>query len=139
MSVSFSIADSSEGSRTFVLWVRGPLDANAARTVVRRLAQADRNHRTAVVLDLNNVSSVEPAGLRALAEVTRSVTGLSRVKVVAPPPEVVEMFRQAALDEVVELVPGRKGEDRRKREIPVKFDRRTGGDRRALTPEPSLP
>ena len=131
MAVSFSIADSSQGGRTFVLWVRGVLDAPTARTVVHRLEQADRDARTSVVLDMTGVTAVEPLGLRALTEVTRSVAGISRVKVVAPPEEVAAMFRDAALAEV-EVVPPRKREDRRKAEVPVPVDRRTGGDRRRL-------
>ena len=132
MSVSFSIADSSKGGRTFVLWVRGELDASTGRTVVSRLEQADRTLGTSVVLDMTGVTAVHPLGLRALTEVSRSVAGLSRVKVVAPPAEVIEMFRQAALDEVLEVVPPRMREDRRKRQIPVAIDRRKGGDRRGL-------
>ena len=131
MAVSFSIADSSRGGRTFVLWVRGVLDPATARTVVKRLAQAERDSRSAVVLDMTGVTAVEPLGLRALTEVTRAVDGLARVKVVAPPEDVGEMFRQAALDEV-EVVPPRKREDRRKRQVPVAVDRRKGGDRRHL-------
>ena len=131
MAVSFSLADSSSGGRTFVLWVRGELDAASARTVVSRLAQAERDARTGVVLDMTGVTAVQPTGLRALTEVTRTVEGLARVKVVAPPAEVAEMFRQAALEEV-ELVPPRKREDRRKRQVPVPVDRRQGGDRRHL-------
>ena len=129
MAVSFSIADSSHGGRTFVLWVRGSLDAPTARTVVRRLSQAERDPRTSVVLDMTGVTAVDALGLRELTEVTRSVEGIARVKVVAPPDEVAEMFRTAALDEI-ELVPPRKREDRRKRQVPVAVDRRKGGDRR---------
>ena len=133
MAVSFSIADSSHGGRTFVLWVRGVLDAPTARTVVRRLAQADRDARTSVVLDMSGVTAVDSPGLRELTEVTRSVKGLSQVKVVAPPEEVAVMFHDAALAEVeVVVVPPRKREDRRKRQVPVPVDRRKGGDRRQL-------
>jgi len=133
VAVSFSIADSSRGGRTFVLWVRGALDAATARTVVSRLASADRDARTSVVLDMAGITSVEPLGLRALTEVTRSVQGLSRVKVVGPPDAVAEMFREAALAEI-EVVPPRKREDRRKRQVPVAVDRRKGEDRRRLLP-----
>ena len=135
MAVSFSIADSSHGGRTFVLWVRGVLDAATARTVVRRLAQADRDRRTSVVLDMSGVTAVDSPGLRELTEVTRSVKGLSQVKVVAPPEEVAVMFHDAALAEVeveVVVVPPREREDRRKQQVPVAVDRRTGGDRRRL-------
>ena len=137
MSVSFSIADSSRGGRTFVLWVRGVLDPPTARALVSRLAQAEADSGTAVVLDMSGVTSVEPRGLRALTEVSRAVNNLRRVKVVAPPPEVVAMFHDAALDEVVELVPPRKGEDRRQRQVPVAVDRRKGTDRRRLAADGS--
>ena len=136
MSVSFSIADSSRGGRTFVLWVRGVLDPATARTVVSRLTQADRDARTSVVLDMTRVTAVEPLGLRELTEVTRSVAGISRVKVVAPPPEVAEMFRKAALEEI-EVVPPRTRQDRRKRQVPVAVDRRKGTDRRQLAADGS--
>jgi len=116
-----------------VLWVRGSLDAATARTVVSRLASADRDARTSVVLDMAGITSVEPLGLRALTEVTRSVQGLSRVKVVGPPDAVAEMFREAALAEI-EVVPPRRREDRRKRQVPVAVDRRKGEDRRRLLP-----
>jgi anti-anti-sigma factor len=139
MSVSFSIADSSRGGRTFVLWVRGRLDAEAARTMVHRLAQAEHEPRTSVVLDMTGVTDVDPAGLRTLAEVTRSVREVGRVRVVAPPEEVVDLFRRAAIDEVVELVPPREPDDRRKRRVPVTVDRRTGADRRRPSTNGSLP
>ena len=43
MPVSFSIADSSDGPRKVVIWVSGDLDADTARAVRARLAQAQRH------------------------------------------------------------------------------------------------
>ena len=56
MPVSFSIADSSDGPRKVVIWVTGELDADTARAVRARLAQAQRHASSDVILDLTGVT-----------------------------------------------------------------------------------
>ena len=63
MPVSFSIADSSDGPRKVVIWVTGDLDADTARAVRARLAQAQRHTRSEVILDLTGLTFVDSVGI----------------------------------------------------------------------------
>lgn len=130
MPVSFSIADSSDGPRKVVLRVTGDLDADTARAVRARLAQAQHQARSAVILDLTNVTMVDSVGLSAIIGGARAL-GTRQLRVISPPERVAEILRDAGMAEVFELVPDRRGNDRRKHQVPVAFDRRRG-DRRYL-------
>jgi anti-sigma B factor antagonist len=131
MPVSFSIADSSDGPRKVVIWVTGDLDADTARAVRARLAQAQRHERSDVIVDMTGVTFVDTVGLTAIVNGAREFGTARRLRVISPPDRVAKILAEAGLDEVFDLVPDRRGHpDRRQRDIAVPFDRRTGGDRR---------
>jgi anti-sigma B factor antagonist len=131
MPVSFSIADSSDGPRKVVIWVTGDLDADTARAVRARLAQAQRHARSDVILDLTGVTFVDSGGVTSIVNGARSMGDIGQLRVISPPERVAKVFREAGMGEVFELTTDRRGErqDRRQRSIPVPLDRRAG-DRR---------
>jgi anti-sigma B factor antagonist len=134
MPVSFSIADSSEGPRKVVIWVTGELDADTARAVRARLAQAQRHSRSDVIIDMTGVTFVDTVGLSAIVNGAKALKDAGQLRVISPPDRVAEIMREAGLAEVFELVSDRREKrDRRTRNIPVEFDRRRGGDRRFQT------
>jgi anti-sigma B factor antagonist len=129
--VSFSIADSSDGPRKVVIWVTGDLDADTARAIRARLAQAQRHASSDVVLDLTGVTFVDSVALTAIVNGAKAMGDISQLHVISPPERVTRMFNDAGLEGVFQLTPDRRGvrEDRRKRSAPVEVDRRKG-DRR---------
>jgi anti-sigma B factor antagonist len=131
MPVSFSIADSSDGPRKVVIWVTGDLDADTARAVRARLAQAQRHARSDVILDLTGVTFVDSVGLTSVVNGAKSMGDIGQLRVISPPERVAQMFTEAGMGEVFELTTDRRGvrQDRRNRSIPVPFERRQG-DRR---------
>jgi anti-sigma B factor antagonist len=131
MPVSFSIADSSDGPRKVVIWVTGDLDADTARAVRARLAQAERHARSDVILDLTGVTFVDSVGLTSVVNGAKSMGDIGQLRVISPPERVAKMFTEAGMGEVFELTTDRRGvrRDRRQRSIPVPLDRRQG-DRR---------
>lgn len=128
MPVSFSIADSSDGPRKVVLRVVGDLDADTARAVRARLAQAERQAQSTVILDLTNVTMVDSVGLSAIIGGAKAL-GVAKLRVISPPDRVAQILREAGMAEVFDLVRDRRAGDRRRRQVPVEFDRRRG-DRR---------
>jgi anti-sigma B factor antagonist len=137
MPVSFSIADSSDGPRKVVIWVSGDLDADTGRAVRARLAQAQRHARSDVILDMTGVTFVDSVALSSIVNGARAMTEVGNLRVISPPDRVAQVFLEAGMDEVFELMSDRRlgREDRRKREVPVAFDRRKG-DRRLMTESP---
>jgi anti-anti-sigma factor len=135
MPVSFSIADSSDGPRKVVIWVGGELDADSASAVRARLAQAERHARSDVILDLTNVTAVDAAGLNAIVNGAMTLGGTGRLRVISPPDNVAKGLKDARLEQVLLMVPNRRANDRRERELPVAFDRRNGADRRVPLPD----
>jgi anti-sigma B factor antagonist len=136
MPVSFSIADSSDGPRKVVIWVTGDLDADTAQAVRARLAQAQRHATSDVILDLTAVTFVDSVGLTSVINGAKAMEDLGQLQVISPPDRVAEMFNEAGLAEVFELMPNRRGRstDRRRRSVPVPVDRRKG-DRRHAPPD----
>ena len=136
MPVSFSIADSSDGPRKVVIWVTGDLDADTGRAVRARLAQAQRHARSDVILDLTGVTFVDSVGLTSIVNGAKAMGAIGQLRVIGPPERVARMFNEAGMEEVFNLTPDRRsrGEDRRRENLPVPFDRRQG-DRRRLRAE----
>ena len=132
MPVSFSIADSSDGPRKVVIWVTGELDADTARAVRARLAQAQRHSRSDVILDMTGVTFVDTVGLNAIVNGAKEFGSGRLLRVVSPPDRVAQILDEAGLSDVFELVPDRRGTkpDRRRRAVSVPVDRRQGADRR---------
>jgi anti-sigma B factor antagonist len=131
MPVSFSIADSSDGPRKVVIWVTGDLDADTARAVRGRLAQAQRHERSEVVLDLTGATFVDSAALTTILIGARSLRDVARLRVISPPEQVARIFSEAGLADLFELTPDRRQpEDRRQRDLSVAIDRRKAERRR---------
>jgi anti-sigma B factor antagonist len=131
MPVSFSIADSSEGPRKVVIWVTGDLDADTARAVRARLAQAQRHSRSDVIIDMTGVSFVDSVGLTAIVNGAKALGDGGQLRVISPPDRVAEILRDAGLGKVFQLeIDKREKRDRRRQDVPVELDRRRGGDRR---------
>src|SRR5207248_10957462 len=131
-----SIADSSDGPRKVVIWVTGDLDADTARAVRARLAQAQRHTRSEVILDLTGLTFVDSVGISAIMSGARAVGEVGQLRVISPPERVAKMLDEAGLGRVLELVPNRRETDRRRRNIPVALDRRKGAERRLDRPQP---
>ena len=131
MPVSFSIADSSDGPRKVVIWVTGDLDADTARAVRARLAQAQRHASSDVILDMTGVTEIDPVGLSSIVNGAKAMGEVGQLRVIGPPEGVTEVFEEAGMGDVFKVTPDRRGDrqDRRKRQIPVDVDRRRG-DRR---------
>jgi anti-anti-sigma factor len=128
--VNFSIADSSDGPRRVVIWVTGDLDAETARAVRTRLAQAERHGRSDVVLDMTSVTTIDPEALTTIATGVRALGDDDRLRVISPPNGMAEMLSESGIQSTLEVVANRRATDRRRSSIPVEFDRRKGGDRR---------
>src|SRR3954451_2633880 len=139
MPVSFSIADSSDGPRKVVIWVTGDLDADTARAVRARLAQAKRHERSDVVLDLTGVSFVDSVGLSAIVSGARALGESGQLRVISPPDRVAKVLEEAGMGEVFQLVTDRRaGEERRDRrqsDVEVPFEPRKG--HRRPPPQPT--
>jgi anti-anti-sigma factor len=135
MPVNFSIADSSDGPRKVVIWVTGELDADTSHAVRARLAQAQRHARSDVILDMTGVTFVDSFALTAIVNGARALGDDRPLRVISPPDRVAKIFTDAGLADLVEFVEDRRAQvkvDRRKRDVPVAVDRRSGGDRRFL-------
>jgi anti-sigma B factor antagonist len=128
MPVSFSIADSSDGPRTVVIWVTGDLDADTARAVRARLAQAERHANSDVILDLTGVTFVDSVGLSSIVNGAKAMGAIGQLRVISPPERVEKMFSEAGMEDVFKLTPDRRGrgEDRRQENVSVRVDRRKG-------------
>jgi anti-sigma B factor antagonist len=139
MPISFSIADSSDGPRKVVIWVTGELDADTARAVRARLAQAQRHTNSDVILDLTGVTFIDSVGLSSIINGAKAMEDIAQLRVISPPTRVSEMFNEAGLAEVFDLTTDRRGRstDRRRRSLPVPNDRRKG-DRRHLPADAAL-
>jgi anti-sigma B factor antagonist len=130
--VSFSIADSSDGPRTVVIWISGELDADTARAVRARLAQAHRHARSDVILDMSGVTFIDTVGVTAILSGAKELGPTGLLRVISPPDRVAHTLEQAGLGELFQVVPDRRaiGRDRRERDVSVEVDRRKGADRR---------
>src|SRR5258707_15513725 len=117
MPVSFSIADSSDGPRKVVIWVTGELDAETARAVRARLAQAQRHANSDVILDLTGVTVVDSLALTSVVNGAKAMNDVGHLRVISPPEQVEQVFNEAGLGEVFELTPDRRDRstDRRQR------------------------
>jgi anti-sigma B factor antagonist len=140
MPVSFSIADSSDGPRKVVIWVTGDLDADTARAVRARLAQAERHANSDVILDLTGVTFVDSVGLSSIVNGAKAMGAIGQLRVISPPERVEQMFNEAGMEDVFNLTPDRRGrgQDRRLQSVSVPVDRRQGDRRRPrenATPE----
>src|SRR5215218_8002153 len=103
MPVSFSIADSSDGPRKFIIWVTGDLDADTGRAVRARLAQAQRHARSDVILDLTGVTFVDPVALSSIVNGAKAMSEVGVLRVVSPPKQVAQIFNEAGMAELFDL------------------------------------
>jgi anti-anti-sigma factor len=131
MPVSFSIADSSGGPRKVVIWVSGDLDADTGRAVRARLGQAQRHAESDVILDLSTVTFIDSPALASIVNGAKAMSEVGKLRVISPPERIARVLTDAGMGELFELMPDRRGEreDRRKRDVPVAVERRSG-DRR---------
>src|SRR6476660_3423117 len=105
MPVSFSIADSSDGPRKVVIWVRGDLDADTGRAVRARLAQAHKHAQSDVILDLSGVTLIDSVALTTIVNGAKPILEFGTLRVISPPDRVAEMLTDAGLAETFELTP----------------------------------
>src|SRR5439155_5095885 len=129
MPVSFSIADSSDGPRKVVIWVTGDLDADTGRAVRARLGQAQRHARSDVILDMTGVTYLDTVGMSAIVSGARALGNTGKLRVISPHDRVAAVLQDAGLGGIFELVSDRREKrERRRRDLPVAFDRRKGGE-----------
>ena len=138
MPVSFSIADSSNGPRKVVIWVTGDLDADTARAVRARLAQAERHAQSSVILDLTHATIIDSAGVTAIVNGAKALGAAGHLRVISPPDRIADLLREEGMSDVFDLVPDRRDGDRRQHRVAVEFERRKG-DRRRYPLEPLRP
>jgi anti-sigma B factor antagonist len=136
MPVSFSIADSSDSPRKVVIWVTGDLDADTGRAVRARLGQAQRHAGSDVVLDLTGVTFLDSVALSSIVTGAKAMRDFGKLRVISPPERVARVLTEAGMSDLFELTLDRRAEreDRRKRDIPVAVDRRTGDRRHLASP-----
>jgi anti-anti-sigma factor len=103
MPVSFSIADSSEGPRKVVIWVTGELDADTGFAVRARLAQAQRHAHSDVILDLTNVTRIDPVALTSVVNGAKEMSQTGNLRVIRPPEAVARVLAEEGLTELFEL------------------------------------
>ena len=86
-----------------VLTVRGEIDVTAAAEVSRRLARLQR--KSAVFVDLWDVTMIDPVGLEALANAKQraEVTGWDFALIAQPDGAVAEEIQRAGLEESLRL------------------------------------
>src|SRR4051812_5163506 len=73
------------GPRKVVIWVTGDLDADTARAVRARLAQAQRHARSDVIIDMTGVTFVDTVGLSAIVNGAKALNDYGMLRVISPP------------------------------------------------------
>jgi anti-sigma B factor antagonist len=105
----FAIDAAREGD-TFVLRVSGELDLFECPRLERALRDAEASQAVRILLDLEELTFIDAAGLSVLvAAWRRSRTGENRLQVTHGKGSVADMFRLTALDVVLPFVPLRTG------------------------------
>jgi anti-anti-sigma factor len=100
----FAIDAGKEGD-AFVIRVKGELDLFECPRLVRALREAEASHAVRILLDLEELTFIDAAGLSALvAAWYRSVTDSNRLQVTHGKGNVADMFRLTALDMVLPFI-----------------------------------
>jgi anti-sigma B factor antagonist len=106
----FAISAAKEGD-TFVVWVEGELDLFECPRLERALQEAEASHAARILLDLEELTFIDAAGLSVLvAAWHRSATNGNRLLVTHGRGSVADIFRLTALDTVLPFIPSVPGE-----------------------------
>jgi anti-anti-sigma factor len=94
----FAIAAAQQG-RTYVIRVKGELDLDKCPRLDRALEVAESSRAGRILLDLQELTVIDGAGLQALRTACRrSASNGDRLRVTRGKGKVAEMFRLTALD-----------------------------------------
>ena len=86
-----------------VLSPDGPMNAETSPTLDRDILQAVEESVSPVVLDFARVPFISSLGLRTVVKVAKAVKDRAPLIVSGLQPQLVEMFRLAGLDRLVEI------------------------------------
>jgi anti-sigma B factor antagonist len=106
----FAIDAANEGD-AFVIRVKGELDLFECPRLERALREAEASHAIRILLDLEELTFIDAAGLSVLVTAWhRSMTDSNRLRVTHGKGSVADMFRLTALDMVLPFVPPARSE-----------------------------
>lgn len=101
----FAIDAAKEGD-VFAIRVKGELDLFECPRLERALREAEASHATRILLDLEELTFIDAAGLSVLVGAWhRSVTDSNRLQVTRGKGSVADILRLTALDIVLPFVP----------------------------------
>jgi anti-sigma B factor antagonist len=95
---AFAIIEQRPDDRTVVIACEGELDLSTAPQLKWRLVDALEGGRTAIVVDLGDVTFMDSTALGVLVGVRRSLDVGARLAVVCTHPGVVNIFQVSGLD-----------------------------------------
>jgi anti-sigma B factor antagonist len=104
----FELTEDTIDDRTHVITVTGEIHVSTAPQFSRRLSDAIGQGKTAVVLDLADVTFIDSTGLSVLLSGLRRVTRSGgRMAIVCTNPTVLRLFEVTRLDTTFEIVRSR--------------------------------
>jgi anti-sigma B factor antagonist len=105
----FELTEEELDSRTHVIAVSGEIHVSTAPQFSRRLNDAIGQGKTAVVLDLSDVTFIDSTGLSVLLNGLRRVTRRGgRMAIVCTNPTVLRLFEITRLDTTFDIVRSRE-------------------------------
>lgn len=105
----FELTEEELDSRTHVIAVSGEIHVSTAPQFSRRLNDAIGQGKTAVVLDLSDVTFIDSTGLSVLLNGLRRVTRRGgRMAIVCTNPTVLRLFEITRLDTTFDIVGSRE-------------------------------
>ena len=105
----FELSEDEIDSRTHVIAVSGEIHVSTAPQFSRRLNDAIGQGKTAVVLDLTDVTFIDSTGLSVLLNGLRRVTRRGgRMAIVCKNPTVLRLFEITRLDTTFDIVGSRE-------------------------------
>jgi anti-sigma B factor antagonist len=105
----FELSEDEIDSRTHVIAVSGEIHVSTAPQFSRRLNDAIGQGKTAVVLDLSDVTFIDSTGLSVLLNGLRRVTRRGgRMAIVCTNPTVLRLFEITRLDTTFDIVGSRE-------------------------------
>jgi len=105
----FELTEEELDSRTHVIAVSGEIHVSTAPQFSRRLNDAIGQGKTAVVLDLSDVTFIDSTGLSVLLNGLRRVTRRQgRMALVVSNPTVLRLFEVTQLDATFDICPTRE-------------------------------
>jgi anti-sigma B factor antagonist len=105
----FDLTEDTVDDRTHVITVSGEIHVSTAPTFSRRLNDAIGQGKTAVVLDLSDVTFIDSTGLSVLLNGLRRVTRRGgRMAIVCTNPTVLRLFEITRLDTTFDIVGSRE-------------------------------